>query len=70
MFMKILSDRRTLYSILIVVIVVPYLVPFELPIADVKEHAKWIEKKMTDAIKLDVPLKVDVIYGSTWLSDK
>ena len=37
MFMKILSDRRTLYSVLIVVIVVPYLVPFELPIAETKE---------------------------------
>jgi len=37
MFMKIVTDRRTLYSVLIVVIVVPYLVPFELPIAETKE---------------------------------
>jgi len=43
---------------------------FELPTADADEHAKWIEKEMTDAIKLDVPLKVDVTHGPTWLSDK
>ncbi len=43
---------------------------FELPLADADEHAKWIEEKMTDAIKLDVPLKVDITYGPTWLDDK
>jgi len=43
---------------------------FELPTADANEHAKWIEKEMTDAIKLDVPLKVDITHGPTWLSDK
>jgi len=43
---------------------------FELPTADANEHAKWIEKEMTDAIKLDVPLKVNITHGPTWLSDK
>jgi len=43
---------------------------FELPTADSDEHAKWIEKEMTGAIKLDVRLKVDITHGPTWLSDK
>jgi len=42
---------------------------FELPTADANEHALWIEKEMTGAIKLDVPLKVDITHGPTWLSD-
>ncbi len=41
---------------------------FELPAAAAK-HAKWIEKEMSTAIKLDVPLKVDITHGPTWLSD-
>ncbi|MCK4753311.1 MAG: DNA polymerase I [Planctomycetes bacterium] len=40
---------------------------FELPAADVEKHAKWIADEMTGAIKLDVPLKVDISYGRTWL---
>ena len=40
---------------------------FELPTAEADKHAKWIEKEMTGAIKLDVPLKVDITYGPTWL---
>ena len=40
---------------------------FELPAADADEHAKWIEKEMTSAIKLDVTLKVDITSGPTWL---
>ncbi|MBA7613150.1 DNA polymerase I [subsurface metagenome] len=40
---------------------------FELPAADADKHAKWIEKEMTGAIKLDVPLKVDITSGPTWL---
>jgi len=40
---------------------------FELPTADADKHAKWIEKEMTGAIKLDVPLKVDITSGPTWL---
>jgi len=43
---------------------------FELPRADTDEHAKWIEEEMTGAIKLDVPLKVDITYGPTWLDEK
>jgi DNA polymerase-1 len=42
---------------------------FELP-ADADKHARWIEKEMTGAIKLDVPLKVDITHGPTWLNDK
>jgi DNA polymerase-1 len=43
---------------------------FELPWEDVDKHAKWIEDKMINAIKLDVPLKVDITKGSTWLNEK
>jgi DNA polymerase-1 len=40
---------------------------FELPAAEAEKHASWIRREMTDAIKLDVPLKVDISYGPTWL---
>jgi DNA polymerase-1 len=40
---------------------------FELPTTEADEHAKWISKEMTGAIKLDVPLKVDITHGPTWL---
>jgi DNA polymerase-1 len=43
---------------------------FELPAADAEKYAKWIGKEMTGAIKLDVPLKVDISYGPSWLGDK
>ena len=43
---------------------------FELPAAEAQTHAKWVGKEMTTALKLDVPLKVDITYGPTWLSDK
>ena len=43
---------------------------FELPTAEAHTHAEWIAKKMTGAIKLDVPLKVDINIGPNWLSDK
>jgi len=43
---------------------------FELPKKDAKKHAKWIAEEMTNAIKVDVPLKVDVGIGPTWLTDK
>ncbi len=43
---------------------------FELPAEQAKEHAKWISKEMTTAITLDVPLKVDISYGPSWLADK
>jgi len=41
---------------------------FELPKAQAKEHAKWISEEMTGAIKLDIPLKIDISTGRTWLS--
>ena len=43
---------------------------FEVPTAEAHAHAEWIAKKMTSAIKLDVPLKVDINIGPNWLSDK
>ena len=43
---------------------------FELPEKQAEKHAKWISEEMTGAIKLDVPLKVDINYGPTWLTDK
>jgi DNA polymerase-1 len=43
---------------------------FELPAAEADSHAGWIAKRMAGAIKLDVPLKVDITAGPTWLSDK
>ncbi|MCP4262972.1 MAG: DNA polymerase I [Planctomycetes bacterium] len=43
---------------------------FELPAADADDHAQWIEQQMISAIKLDVPLKVDIQKGQTWLGDK
>ena len=43
---------------------------FELPSAEVENHSKWIAREMTSAIKLDVPLKVDVSYGQSWLGEK
>jgi DNA polymerase-1 len=43
---------------------------FELPAAEADRHAKWIAAQMTGAIKLDVPLKVDINHGPTWLSGK
>lgn len=41
---------------------------FELPNAEVQEHSRWIAEQMADAIKLDVPMKVDITTGPTWLS--
>jgi DNA polymerase-1 len=42
---------------------------FELPAAQAEQHSRWINKEMTTAIKLDVPLKVDISYGSSWLAN-
>jgi DNA polymerase-1 len=39
---------------------------FELPQAEAKEHSQWIEEKMSGAIELDVPMKVDIAIGPTW----
>jgi DNA polymerase-1 len=43
---------------------------FELPAAEAERHAKWIANEMSNAIKLDVPLKVDVTFGPSWLAEK
>jgi len=43
---------------------------FELPTKQAGKHAEWIAHEMTTAIKLDVPLKVDITHGPTWLADK
>ncbi|MCF7973025.1 MAG: DNA polymerase I [Phycisphaerae bacterium] len=43
---------------------------FELNAELASEHAHWIEKAMTGAMTLSVPLKVDIGYGPTWLSGK
>jgi DNA polymerase-1 len=43
---------------------------FELPKNQAKKHSAWISREMTEAIKLDVPLKVDVEYGANWLGDE
>ena len=41
---------------------------FELPKAEAEKYAKWISDEMTGAVKLDVPLKVDINIGKNWLS--
>jgi DNA polymerase-1 len=43
---------------------------FELPAAQAQTHAKWIASQMSSAIKLDVPLKVDITFGPSWLGGK
>jgi DNA polymerase-1 len=43
---------------------------FELPAEQAETHGRWIGKEMSSAIKLDVPLKVDISYGPTWLAGK
>ena len=42
---------------------------FELPTKEAEKHAEWIAHEMTTAITFDVPLKVDITYGPTWLTD-
>ncbi len=42
---------------------------FEVPAAEADKHAQWISNAMTTAIKLDVPLKVDINDGPTWLNN-
>ena len=41
---------------------------FELPAIEAENHAKWIAEQMSSAIELDIPLKVDITYGPTWLT--
>jgi DNA polymerase I len=40
---------------------------FELPQTQVEQHAQWIESEMAHAMELDVPLKVSMSHGPTWL---
>ena len=40
---------------------------FELPAAESDNHAEWIRKDMIEAINLDVPLKVDITSGPSWM---
>jgi DNA polymerase-1 len=42
---------------------------FELPEPQVRLHGGWIAQQMTGAIKLDVPLKVDLSWGRSWLTE-
>jgi len=41
---------------------------FEVPVAEAEKHAKWIADEMTNAIRFDVPLKVDTKCGPSWLT--
>jgi len=43
---------------------------FEVPAAEAETHAKWIAREMTNAIRVDVPLKADTKCGPSWLTDK
>jgi DNA polymerase-1 len=40
---------------------------FEVPPAELKDVARLVEEEMTTALKLEVPLKVDVAAGANWL---
>lgn len=42
---------------------------FELPRAKKDEYSAWIAEEMTNAIELEVPLKVDVEIGRSWLGN-
>ncbi len=39
---------------------------FELPASDAEKYSKWIKSDMSNALELDVPLKVDVTIGPSW----
>jgi len=43
---------------------------FEVPTNEADTHAEWIAEKMTAAITLNVPMKVDISAGPTWLAEK
>ena len=40
---------------------------FEVPPEELKTVARLVEEEMTQAMPLDVPLKVDVAAGTNWL---
>jgi DNA polymerase I len=39
---------------------------FELPAANAQKHAEFVQEEMSNALKLDVPLKVDISIGPNW----
>ncbi len=43
---------------------------FEVPSAESDRHAQWIAEEMINAIRFDVPLKVDTACGPSWLAKK
>jgi DNA polymerase-1 len=43
---------------------------FEVPKKDAEKYADWVADEMASAMKLDVPLKVDVDTGPSWLAEK
>jgi DNA polymerase-1 len=43
---------------------------FETPVNVVKQEAAWIQEEMTSAMKLRVPLKVEIGYGKNWQEGK
>ncbi len=43
---------------------------FEVPVAEADKHAKWIADEMVNAIRFDVPLRVDAKCGPSWLTNK
>ncbi|HPB92136.1 MAG TPA: DNA polymerase I [Anaerohalosphaeraceae bacterium] len=43
---------------------------FELPKSQAEEHKRWIVQEMTQAVPLEVPLKVDTAIGSSWLAEE
>ena len=43
---------------------------FETPVSRVQEETKIIRRLMTTALKLDVPIAVDIAHGPNWLESK
>ncbi len=39
---------------------------FELPALQAQENSQWLEKEMTGAIRLNVPMKVEITVGPNW----
>ena len=39
---------------------------FEVPDGDLEPVRRFVTQKMTDALKLDVPLKVETAVGKNW----
>ncbi|OHB68383.1 MAG: DNA polymerase I [Planctomycetes bacterium RBG_13_62_9] len=43
---------------------------FEVLTSEAEKHAKWIADEMANAIRFDVPIKVDTTCGPSWLAEK